>query len=377
MMIHDVLLVGTRGFGAVHLQNLERLADRVRLVAVADPAGAPVEGFGSDVPAFPGLDVALDAGIRPDAVIIATPTGTHFPLAMRALEAGCDVYLEKPPVATMAQFLELLAAQERTGRAVQVGFQSFGSHAYDDLAEYGAPTSIATWATWARDAAYWSRATWAGRRMLDGAPIVDGVVTNPLAHAVATSLRIAGARRREDVQRIDLELYRANEIEADDTSAVRITLRDGRRITAALTLAGAEQQQPLIEVRTPVGDVLFSYTDDLLTHPDGRVVRTGRTDLFEELLDHRETGSPLSSPLVETGAFMTVLEAVRAAPAPYAIPESALTVLTDRPSPLTTIDGIAGWVERTARSGALFSELHAPFAQAAISGARHAVAVVR
>ena len=194
-MTHDVLLVGARGFGAVHLMNLDRLADRIRLVAVADPSGGPAEGFGSDVPAFTSLDAALDAGIRPDVVIIATPTGTHFPLAMRALAAGCDVYLEKPPVATMAQFLELLAEQERTGGAVQVGFQSFGSHALADIAALGRPTSVATWAIWTRDAAYWTRSPWAGRRMLDGAPIVDGVVTNPLAHAIATSLRIAGARR--------------------------------------------------------------------------------------------------------------------------------------------------------------------------------------
>ncbi|HZU94066.1 MAG TPA: Gfo/Idh/MocA family oxidoreductase, partial [Microbacterium sp.] len=150
-MISDVLLVGTRGFGAVHLRNLERLADRARLIAVADPAGGPVEGFGSDTPAFPSLDAALDAGIRPDVTVIATPTGTHFPLAMRALEAGSDVYLEKPPVATMDQFSQLLAAQERTGRAIQIGFQSFGSHALAEIAALGTPTSVATWATWSRD----------------------------------------------------------------------------------------------------------------------------------------------------------------------------------------------------------------------------------
>ena len=371
-MIPDVLLVGTRGFGAVHLRNLERLADRARLIAVADPAGGPVEGFGSDTPAFPSLDAALDAGIRPDVTVIATPTGTHFPLAMRALEAGSDVYLEKPPVATMDQFSQLLAAQERTGRAIQIGFQSFGSHALAEIAALGTPTSVATWATWSRDAAYWSRSAWAGRRSIDGVPIVDGVVTNPLAHAVATALRIAGARRREDVQRIDLELYRANDIEADDTSSVRITLHDGRRITAALTLASPEQKVPLIEVRTASGDVVFAYTEDELMYADGRRERTGRTDLFEELLDHREHGVPLSSPLVETGAFMTVLEAVRTAPSPFAIPASELTVRTDGPSPLTTIDGIDDWIERTARSGALFSELDAPFARAAIAGRRTA-----
>lgn len=361
-MIHDVLLVGTRGFGASHLRNLERLSDRTRLIAVADPAGPPAAGFGSDAPAYPSLHAALSAGVRPDVVIIATPTGTHHVLALTALDAGADVYLEKPPVATMAQFLELLAAEQASGRSVQIGFQSFGSHGLENLAALGSPTSVATWATWSRDAAYWSRSPWAGKRTLDGIPIVDGVVTNPLAHAVATALRIAGARRRQDVERIELELFRANDIEADDTSSLRVTLRDGLRVTAALTLASPEQTAPLIEVRTRDVDVLFEYTTDVLTYPDGRVERTGRTDLVEQLLDHREHGTPLSAPLVEAGAFMTVLEAVRTAPRPTPVPASEITVLTDRESPLATIDGIQETVERAARSGALFSEAGASFA---------------
>ncbi|WP_311244787.1 Gfo/Idh/MocA family oxidoreductase [Microbacterium sp. WCS2018Hpa-23] len=361
-MIHDVLLVGARGFGASHLRNLERLSDRARLVAIADPAGPPAEGYGSDVPAYPSLDAALAADVRSDVVIIATPTGTHHSLALAALEAGADVYLEKPPVATMAQFLDLLAAERASGRSVQIGFQSFGSHALEDLAALGRPTSVATWATWSRDAAYWSRSAWAGKRMLNGTPIVDGVVTNPLAHAVATALRIAGARRREDVERIELELFRANDIEADDTSSLRVTLRDGLRVTAALTLASPEQTAPLIEVRTPEVDVLFGYTTDELTYPDGRIEHTGRTDLVEQLFDHREHATALSSPLVEAGAFMTVLEAVRTAPRPAPVPVSEITVLTDRESPLATIDGIQEIVERAARSGALFSEVGAAFA---------------
>jgi len=362
-MMHDILLVGARGYGASHLRTLERLSDRARLVAVADPAGAPTEGYGTDAPAFPSLSAALSAGVRPDVVIIATPTGTHHSLALTALDAGADVYLEKPPVASMAQFVELLASQKAAGRSVQVGFQSFGSHAIEEIAGLGRPTSVATWATWSRDAAYWSRSAWAGKRMLDGAPIVDGVITNPLAHAVATALRVAGARRREDVERIELELFRANDIEADDTSSLRVTLRDGLRVTAALTLASPEQTAPVIEVRTVDANVLFGYTTDELRYADGRVRRTGRTDLVEQLLDHREHAIPLSSPLIDTGAFMAVLEAVRTAPDPTPMPGSAITVMTDRAAPLTTVDGIQEVVERAARSGALFSEIGAAFAR--------------
>ena len=366
--ITDVLLVGAQGFGAVHRENLERLGSRVRLVALADPKGAPSEGYGSDAPCWPSLDAALDAGIRPDIVIIATPTNTHFALAARALDSGSDVYLEKPPVATMAQFDELLALQERTGRAVQVGFQSFGSHALTELAALGTPTSVATWATWGRDTAYWTRSAWAGKRTLNGLPVVDGVLTNALSHAIATSLRIAGARRREDVARIELELYRAGDIEADDTSSIRITLTDGRIVSGALTLAAADQAEPLIEVRTASADVRFSYTTDDLEYADGRTTHTDRTDLFEELLDHRDAGRPLSSSLVDSGSYMAVLEAVRTSADPIAIADTAKTVLTEGESVRVVVDDIGEWVERTARAGALYSELGAPFAVSAPAG---------
>lgn len=357
-----VALVGTHGYGATHLENLARLGDRVQVIALIDPKGAPTEGHGSDVPCWPSLDAALDTGIRPDIVIVATPTNTHFVLAALALASGADVYLEKPPVASMEQFTALLRLQEQTGRVIQVGFQSFGSHALAEIAALGTPTSVATWAHWSRDHTYWSRSAWAGRRMLDGEPVVDGVLTNAISHAIATALHIAGARRREDVARVELELYRAADIDADDTSSVRITLTDGRIVSGALTLASAVLAEPLIAVRTPTEDVTFAYTMDDITHSDGRIVHTGRTDLFEELLDHRDVGTPLSSPLVDTGAYMEVLEAVRVAPEPVRIPEASITTAEDR----VTVDDIDQWVERTARAGALFSEVHAPFAPSAL-----------
>lgn len=360
-MSADVLLVGARGFGTVHRQNLARLGSRVRLIGVVDPQGAPDDSYGSDAPSWTSLDAAFESGLSPDVVIIATPTNTHYSLASLALEHGSDVYLEKPPVASMEQFDALCALQEQTGRAVQVGFQSFGSHALTEIAAFGLPTSVATWASWTRDTAYWTRSAWAGRRTLNGEPVVDGVLTNALSHAIATALRIAGARKAADVTRVELDLYRANAIEADDTSSVRITLQDSRVVSAALTLAGAKDSTPLIEVRTEHADLTLAYTTDELIYPDGSIHRAGRTDLFEELLDHRQDAVSLSAPLIDTGAYMVVLEAVRAAEPPTPILPSATTIRAD----CVAVDDVADWVERSARAGSLFRELQAPFASAA------------
>jgi len=364
-MTTTVLLVGARGYGASHRRNLERLGDRVQLLGLVDPADVEITGFGADARRWKSLPEAFESGIRPDVVIVATPTGTHLSLATLALEHGSDVYVEKPPVVTMEQFEQLQATQQRTGRAVQVGFQSFGSHAFADIAARGAApeqvTAVAAWGAWVRDAAYWTRSSWAGKRTLDGVPVVDGVVTNPFAHAVATALRLAGARRVEDVASVEVELLRANDIESDDTSSVRITLTDGRIVAVALTLCADTEYVPVIAVQSPAGEIRLAYTEDRIEDASG-VSTVGRTDLFEELLDHRDHGTALSSPLEESGAFMTVLEAVRTAPDPRPIPADRFAVAGDGLAAHPVIPDAAAWVEKTARAGALYSEVDAPFA---------------
>ena len=80
---------------------------------------------------------------------------------------------------------------------------------------------------WSRTVGYWNRSPWAGRRSLHGQPVVDGVVTNPLAHATATALAVIGCREADDVVAVDTDLYRANAIDSDDTSVVRIHTTHG------------------------------------------------------------------------------------------------------------------------------------------------------
>tara|TARA_R110002049_G_scaffold4601_5_gene32528 strand:+ start:733354 stop:734751 length:1398 start_codon:yes stop_codon:yes gene_type:complete len=58
-----------------------------------------------------------------DAVIIATPDHHHVQAAMLALEAGLDVYLEKPLSLTIREGRLLSDAVRKTGRILQVGSQ--------------------------------------------------------------------------------------------------------------------------------------------------------------------------------------------------------------------------------------------------------------
>ncbi|MFJ5693709.1 DUF6807 family protein [Arthrobacter sp. NPDC093125] len=371
-----VALIGVHGFGAQHLKNLDRLqqAGAVELVAVADPNPPGACALPDSTAVHPDLESLLAGNHSPDVVIVATPIQTHAPLALATLASGADLYLEKPPVASLADFRRLQEAAEASGRSVQVGFQSLGSQALaaiDKLLESGAIGTlqgIGATGRWVRDRAYYKRSRWAGKRSLDGVDVVDGVATNPLAHAIATALRIAGARTLEDVASVETDLYRANYIEADDTSVIRIRTAAGLPITCALTLCASEAVEPYITLQGTEGTAVFHYTQDRLhvSTADGEQSRVfGRDDLTENLLDHLAEGTGLSSALDDSGAFMRVLEAVRTAEPPALIGPAHVSWEGTGDAAHAVVPGIEDALERATRAHATFRELGLPWARPA------------
>ncbi|MBT2596385.1 DUF6807 family protein [Arthrobacter sp. ISL-72] len=373
-----VALVGAHGYGARHLDNLARLGalNLVELVSVADPR-PPAKGTLPDgVATFQSLADLLAAGPAPDVVILATPIQTHAPLALAAIAAGADVYVEKPPMASLAQFDAVLTAAGAGGRLVQVGFQSLGSHALPALDRLvasggiGEVRGVSAVGTWVRTRGYFNRSRWAGKRSLDGTDVVDGVATNALAHAVATGLRIAGAALASDVVSVETDLYRAHATESDDTSVIRVRTAGGAVLLCALTLCAEEQTAPSVTVHGTLGAAEFFYTEDRLTITGPDCERTemfGRTDLLEDLLAVRRSpegvARKLLSPLAGNGAFMKVLEAIRTAEQPRAITPQHVRWDGEGDDAHPVVHGIGPLVRRAAAAQATFAELGVPWAR--------------
>ncbi len=83
------------------------------LLAAAGPAGA--EGFAT-------ADAAQVIAARPDLVVVATTHDQLAGLTLAAVEAGCHVLVEKPAARSAAELAPVIAAAERMGRTVKVGF---------------------------------------------------------------------------------------------------------------------------------------------------------------------------------------------------------------------------------------------------------------
>jgi predicted dehydrogenase len=83
-------------------------ADRERLIRITGEHG---------VPALASVEAAGEA----DAVVVATPTVSHFDVARTLLEAGCHVMVEKPIAATVAEAEDLVGLAENAERILAVG----------------------------------------------------------------------------------------------------------------------------------------------------------------------------------------------------------------------------------------------------------------
>jgi len=113
-------VVGVGYWGSKHLRVLTGMPGVGRVVAIDERLGSvPDLASGvADQDRFTSLARALP---EVDAVVIATPPGTHAPLALAAIRAGKHVLVEKPMATTTADSLEMVEQARAHGVTLMVG----------------------------------------------------------------------------------------------------------------------------------------------------------------------------------------------------------------------------------------------------------------
>jgi predicted dehydrogenase len=128
----DRLRVGFLGTGARAHQLMDNIRDvgGIEIVSLCDAyTGRAERGR-----ARAGGRATIQADYRAilddasvDAVVIATPDHWHHRMALDALDAGKDIYIEKPLTYTVEEGLDIIRASDRTKRILQVGSQGVSS----------------------------------------------------------------------------------------------------------------------------------------------------------------------------------------------------------------------------------------------------------
>ncbi|MBM4003424.1 MAG: Gfo/Idh/MocA family oxidoreductase [Planctomycetes bacterium] len=126
--------LGIIGCGGIMKQHVTGLVSRKESVSIAwlcDVDPAQIDRMDKIVtrefqPAAPKRtsryeDLLADRNV--DAVIIATPHHWHAPIALRAMQAGKDTYIEKPISHAYNEGPMIIAAAKKYGRVVQQGSQ--------------------------------------------------------------------------------------------------------------------------------------------------------------------------------------------------------------------------------------------------------------
>ncbi len=116
-------VIGLIGCGHWGRNIVRNLVDLNVPVVVHDVSPAAIEWLKDT---YPSVEVAgsMDELLRDrriDAAMVATPAATHAELARRVLEAGRDVFVEKPMALTVGEGRALCELAERRGRILMVG----------------------------------------------------------------------------------------------------------------------------------------------------------------------------------------------------------------------------------------------------------------
>lgn len=181
--------VGRRGLDHLRISSM---FNDISIEAVCDVDEVRLSEVSSKYKAraYRNLDDMLEKE-KLDVAVISTPTPLHVPQALKCLEYGLDILMEKPIALDMKEVKELLRAIEISDRIVVVGFQFRYSNLIHEIRKtIDMDTLSMIVGYW-----YWTipLVSWIARRDMGGGQMVDQAI-----HLIDLMRFIAG----EEVEKV-------------------------------------------------------------------------------------------------------------------------------------------------------------------------------
>jgi predicted dehydrogenase len=115
----QVTVVGAGHWGKNLIQNFYDLGALAAVVEVDPTSRQRVEETYRGVKTYVDFADALEQ--ERGAIVLATPAPSHYALARRALEAGCDVFIEKPMTLSTEEAIALAQLADSYNQVLMVG----------------------------------------------------------------------------------------------------------------------------------------------------------------------------------------------------------------------------------------------------------------
>ncbi len=284
-----VAIVGTGGIARLHIEGLKTFPERVKVVALCDiypdKAKAFAEKHGiEDAAIFDDHEKMLASGIKIDAVHVCTPPYVHAQIAINAMNAGCNVLVEKPMATCLAECDAMLEAEKRNGVTMGCIAQNrFRNSIYKLKAVYdsGLPGKLCCAhinSYWWRGHSYydlWWRGTWEKEG--------GGCTLNHAVHHIDMLNWIEGRLPKEVVAVLANTMHDNSEVE--DISLAALTYDDGSiaQITSSVVHHGEEQGLDLMCADAKIS-APFSVKAEL-AQPNGFPIPERNAELIKKIED--------------------------------------------------------------------------------------------
>ena len=226
--IYRVALVGCGVISGNHISALLE-CEGVELVALCDVKPERAEArkgeYNLNSKIYTDYDEMI-AAEKLDAVHIATPHYLHAEMAIKALDLGINVFLEKPMCINKEQIAALLEAEKRSSAMICVCFQNRFNpatiKAKELIEEDGGIKSAYGAVFWERKAAYYTDSGWRGTYATEG----GGVMINQAIHTIDLLCQLLG--KPETLIATKANHHLKDVIEVEDTCEGLIKFENGK-----------------------------------------------------------------------------------------------------------------------------------------------------
>lgn len=247
-MTKKVAVIGAGAWGKNLVRNFHELG---ALAAVVDPS-EDLRKFNAEeygVPTYAEYQPVLDDP-EINAVAIATPVSFHYDMGKAALNAGKDVYIEKPMTHTVAEGKELVEIAEAEGRVLMIGHLLLYQPATAFIKEYIASGELGELYGISLE-----------RLTLGRVRPIESVLWDLGVHDIAVILNLAGGQTPTQIRAAGHRILRNN---LEDDVYIHFEFPDGVRADLHTSWLWPEMQRRMI-VRGSTAMLVYNEVEQTVT----------------------------------------------------------------------------------------------------------------